>query len=256
MACHTHHERCGPGASCGGTARCPAQGAGPRACLVVPRIPPGRQGCAVQAPLLPAATHPPPRGLGPRQHALRPAGSSCASPALAPCLSRASLPSAPRARPAPARSWSRLRPLLALRCRSPDSVTVSPQTLRWEQTFLLSSVCVVLPAPRAHAGVLASASLRGLWPCLCSRVALPRPAPRDRVWAPKSDVSVHSPFLRVCVLVLSSEHFSEFAVSLLLSFCLSGLRSHAVVTAEHRAVACVHAQPLLPSLPFKDRAGG
>ena len=99
--------------------------------------------------------------------------------------------------------------------------------------------------------MLASASLHGLRPCLCSRVALPRLAPRDRVWAPKSDVSVHSPLLRVCVLVLFSEHFSELAVSLLLSFCLSGLRSHAVVTAEHRAVACVHAQALLPSLPFK-----
>ena len=206
------------------TARCPAQGAGPRACLVVPCVPPGRQGCAIRAPLLPAATHPPPRRLV----------------------------------PTPAHSWSRPRPLLAPHHRPPDCYCVSTDTaLRgWEQALPLSSGCVVLPAPCAHAGVLASAPLRGLWPCLGSRVALPCPALRDRVWAPKSGVSVCSPLPRVCVLVLPSEHFLELAVSLLLSFHLSRPRSHAVVTAERRAVACVHAQPLLPSLPFEGRAGG
>ena len=109
----------------------------------------------------------------------------------------------------------------SLLSRLGDRVSSTDTVLRcWEQTFLLRSGCVVLPAPRAHAGVLASASLRGApaTPVLLCGPAAPcaslMPWPRDKVWAPKSEVSIRLPLLRACFLVLSSERFSELAVSL------------------------------------------
>lgn len=99
VACRAHHERGGPGASCRGTACRPAQGAGPRACLVVPSHPSRASRLC---------------GPGP--------GSPCGqAPSALQACSRTSAPSALRAGPTPARSRScsrsRRRPLLALPTR-------------------------------------------------------------------------------------------------------------------------------------------
>lgn len=194
----------------------------------------------------PAPAHPPLRGLVPHQRALCPAGRSRTG-ALEIVLS---VP------PAAFSGSASLLSRLGYRVSSTDTA------LRWwEQTFLLRSGCIVLPAPRAHAGVLARASLHGApaTPVLPCGPAAPRaslmPWPWDKVRAPKSDVFIRLPLLRACFLVLSSEHFSELAISLFLSFHLSGPQSHPVVMAEPWAVACLRARPFMPSLPFEDRAG-